>query len=349
MNKKLLMKKWAGLTPWEENWGDGMETRGKDGQSWYDLSINVNSLPCEPEVAVIVTAWFGQLKWLKATLESYRKSGAFVILAYDNPFYPWMTPTYQDILRCMPNMSHYILANAFVMKHITADGDKRNGWFWNMRYAQGIVKQFNNIKYVYHTNGDCICDRPEGFKDLINLLGDNEVVAGQSNGDTLHTAAVFYKVGAFHSVFDRMAEIMRVPVIGSHSPEVMLRDVVNELGIKVIPVPEQPIDPHDGSIDMYSRYDNDSTWKKLLGYKNLFAIYETLGNEGKELMLMKPYVDMYLDCLYFSGEEKETICQYWLTGDRRYLYMFWDRWEDSDYNRLYYTIDHYGNDPIYDR
>lgn len=345
MNKELNLKL-AALEPWKENFGEGMERRGADGVSWYDLSINANSMPCETDLAIIVTSWMGQLKWLKATLAGYRRSGAFVIMAYDNPFYAWMPANHTDILRCMPNMYHYLLANAVVMKHITYDSDKRNGWFWDVRYAQGIIRSFPNIKYVYCTNGDCAVDRPEGFKDLIELLGDADLMAGQSSAETLHTADVLYKVDGFNKIFDYMHDRMRVPIIGSRSPEIMLREAVEELKLKHREPDVQPKD-RDGSIDMYARYKQDSTFGRILGFRNLFAEYETAGNEGEELMQFKPYVDGYMDWIYFGGEERETICQYWATGDRRYLYMFWDRWEDSDYNRLYYPLNHYGKEPIY--
>lgn len=346
MSREKLLRKWGGLDKWKANYGDGMESRGADGVSWYDLSYNVNTIPCDTDTAIIVTAWFGQLKWLKSALESYRKSGAFVILAYDNPFYPWIPPTPHDIIRCMPNMNHYVLANSFVLKHLTADSNKRNGWFWNIRYAQGVIKSFPNIKYVYHTNGDCVWDKPEGLKDLKAFLGDNDIMAGQTSGDVLHTADVIYKKEAFDKVVDYMYDIMRIPILGSHSPEVMLRNAVVDLKLKVLTAPKQPLDPKDGSVDMYARYGQDSTLKDLVGFRNVFAEYETMGNEGKEMMFLKPYFDDYENCIYWGGEEKETICQYWKTGDRRYLYKFWDQWEDSDYNRLYYPLEAYGKEPI---
>jgi hypothetical protein len=347
MNKDLLNKKVSSIIPWSLNYGDEMEYRNVDGMSWYDLSINCNSLPCEPEIAIIVTSWFGQLKWLKSTLEGYRKSGAFVILAYDNPFYSWTPVNQIDITRCMPNMKHYMLSNSFVMKHLTYDANKRNGWFWDVRYAQGIIKQFKNIKYVYCTNGDCIIEKPDGFKDIIGLLGNNDLMSGQSTESVIHTADVLYKVNAFHTIFDSMFEIMKVPVIGSRSPEGMLRDIVLSLKLKVLHAPVQPLDK-DGTVDMYARYGPASTWRDLLGFRNLFAEYETFGNEGRE-PFGKEYVDDYLDWIYWSGEERETICKFWETGDRRYLMMWWDRWEDSDYNRLYYPIEYYGKEPIYDK
>lgn len=348
MNEIKLNRMAAGIDPWKENFGTGMERRGADGQSWYDLSINLNSVPCQAKIAIIVTSWMGQLKWLKAVLTQYRLvPGAFVILAYDNPFYAWAAQNnHVQMQRCMPNPEHYLLANSVVHKHITYDADKRNGWFWDVRYAQGIIKQFPNIKHVYLTNGDCICEKPEGFDQLIEILGDGDLMAGQNNGDVIHTADVLFKTAAFHKILDHMAEIMRVPVIGSRSPEGILLEAVKATASKVTYPPKQPISADDGTVDMYACYNQDSTWKEVLGFRNLFAEYETYGNRGLEPIEAK-YIDAYGDWIYFGGEEKETICQYWATGDRRYLYQFWDRWEDSDYNRLYYPLEYYGKEPIY--
>ena len=324
-----------------------MERRGQDGLSWYDLSLMANNIPCEPELAIIVTSWRGHLKFLKASLESHRKSGAFVILSYDNPFYPWQPENSYEIQRSLPNINHYVLANAFVMKHITADADKRNGWFWNVRYAQGILKSFPNIKYVYCTNGDCVCEKPEGFKGAIGLLGEAGLMSGQSTEGVIHTAAWISKIEAFNRIIDFMYERMKIPVIGSRSPERMLKEAIDTLKLDYKHVPRQPLDK-DGTVDMYCRYNQDSTWKELLGFRNIFAEYETLGNEGMELWHLKPFMDDYYGWLYWRGEEQDSICKYWETGDRRYLYMFWDRWADSNYNRLFYPVEQYGKEPIYE-
>ena len=347
MDENKLHLKAAGIEPWDENFGAGMERRGADGMSWYDLSINLNSMPCQTDTAIIVTAWQGQLKWLKYVLSKYRESGAFVILAYDNPFYAWMDRNPQYMVKSMPNMDHYLLANSIVHKHITYDADKRNGWFWDVRYAQGIIRQFPNIKYVYCTNGDCVCEKPEGFKEVVKLLGDGDVIAGQSSEKVVHTADMFFKVEAFHQIFDYMFTMFESPVIGSRSPEGSLFHAIQKTGCKIVHAPVQPLDT-DGTLDCYSRYDQESTWKEILGYRNLFAIQETAWNNCT-MPLDRKYVDNHADWIYFAGDEKSTVCQYWDTGDFRYLYMWWDRGEDSWYNRLYYPIEHYGKEPIYER
>lgn len=347
MNEQKLNRMLAGIDPWKENFGTGMERRGADGQSWYDLSVNGNTIPCDAHTAIIVTSWMGQLKWLKAVLAQYRQvPGAFVILAYDNPFYAWAKKD-MTMLRCMPNPEHYCLANAVVHKHITYDSDKRNGWFWDVIYAKGIINSFPNLKHVYVTNGDCIIEKPEGFKDVIELLGDADLISGQHtpNG-VIHTATMLFKREAFFKVFDYMYELMRVPVVGSRSPEGMVIEAVAKLGIKVKVAPKQPLDPKDGTVDCYACHGQESTWRELLGFRNLFAEQETSWNIGREPLPAK-YIDGFGDWIYFGGEERETICKYWETGDRRYLMQWWDIGEDSWYNRLYYPLTHYGKDPIY--
>ena len=174
------------------------------------------------------------------------------------------------------------------------------------------------------------------------------MTAGQNTENVIHTADMLFKVEAFHKIFDYMAELMRVPIIGSRSPERMLKEAVNSLKLKYKSPPKQPLDK-DGNVDMYACYGQDSTFKDIVGFRNLFAEYETAGNECRELFGFEKFVDNYMNWLYWGGEEKNTICKFWETKDRRYLYMWLDRWEDSSYNRSYTPLDFYCDRPIYDR
>ena len=345
-DQELIERKCAALEPWTENFDSGMERRGKDGYSWYDMSL-LNALPCDKDTAIIVTAWSGSLKWLVNTLRKYRETGAYVILAFDHHFFPWTPDNEQEMVRSMPRPIHYQLASSVIFKHTTYDAGKRNGWFWLVRYAQGILRQFPNIKKVYLTNGDCVFEKPEGFQELLKLVDDCDLISGQTttNG-TIHTANVLFKREAFDRIFDYIAELMRVPVIGSRSAETNLKEAVAQLKMKVGIAPIQPLDL-DGTIDPYARYGQDSTWKQLVGFRNLFAEYEQAANDGLELMWLKKHTDNFLDGIYWSGEERAFILKYWETGDRRYLMQFWAAGESSDYNRLYYPLNFYGEAAIY--
>lgn len=333
-------KKLAGILPWESS---GPQEHGEN--NWYDLSMNYNSWPYDTDTAIIVTSHRGHLKYLKATLTNYRLTGKFVICAYDIPIYPWSNLSDPW---SYPPPDIKILANSWVEKHQTYDCDKRNGWFWDLRYAEGIVNQFDNIKYVFSVNGDCIWERPEGVGDVISLLGDADLMASSSDahkdGGTIHTCSVIYKREAFHKVMTDMISKMRVPVIGSRSPEVMLREAVYRLGLKEKKAPKQPLDPH-GNIDHYNGYGGDCTWKELLGFRNLDAEIQFAATERREPP-PKEYIDIRGDGVWLNSHERVTIKNYYETGDRRWLYAFWDQGADSDYDRKFYPLEHYGKEPI---
>lgn len=326
--------------------GSGVDDRKHGEYSWGDLFMNVNDQPFNTDLAIVVTGWAGQLGWLKSTLTSYRETGAFVILAFDNSAYIWDQiddPEY--ILSKIPRPIHTLLTHAFVMKHKTYDADKRIGWFWNFRYAISIAEKFPNIKYVYCTNGDCICERPEGFKEVIEMLGDGDFISGQSQpGGTIHTACIMMKVEAAKKIMEYMTERMRYTVIGAQSPEGMLRDAVDILKLKEVFAPVQPRTP-DGEIDWYCTTYADSTWKNVLGFRNLYSEQEHRINNRMELLHPK-YFDNFQNWIYFNPAEREMMCKYYETLDRRWLHMWWDRNCNSCEERVYHPLEHYGAEPI---
>lgn len=334
--------------------GTGAENRQTCEYTWQDIAFNLNNIPFQTDTAVIVTSYYGHLGWLKSTLMSYRKSGAYVILSYDNSSYIWDNLDDQTyIARHLPRPIHTLLAHSTVMKHKTYDSDKRLGWFWDVKYAQSIIKGFPNIKYVYVTNGDCVIERPEGIKELPSVLGDGDFMSGQSNPNTIHTANMFFKIDTFNKVLDYMTERHKHYVWDTISPENLLLDAVKELDLKET-VAEQPIIPDDdpridarGTIDYYGTRNVDSTWKKVLGFRNLYHEFEYHENYGL-VPDFKKFMDPYLDWIYFRQDWRDTICKYYETKDRRYLMMFWDRGKDSWEDRKFLTLEQYGKEPITD-
>jgi hypothetical protein len=335
------------------SFGNGATNRIANEFTWNDLEANLNDAPYHSDTCIIVTSYHGHLPWLKATLSSYRKSGAFVILAYDNPLYIWANyPDKEYGLHFLPNPLHYLLAHAVVVKHKTYDADKRTGWYWDVKYAQAIINGFKNFKYVYVTNGDCIIEKPDGIWKLPEILGDGDMMSGQSTpGGTIHTADMFLKIDCFNKIMDYMSERMRFPINGSQSPEGMLREAVDKLDIKETFV-KQAINPNDGSVDYYSIYNADSTWKEVLGYRNIYHSFEYHENNGLEPVGFDKYVDPWNDYFYVNHIRQSwynTIVQYWKTGDKRYLCKFWDEGNDTDTERVFKKIEsgYYGNEPVY--
>lgn len=345
-----LQLKNAGVKPFNSNIGNNSEIRENGEPNWYDLCFNTESFPFHTDTAIIVTSWSGQLRWLKKTLQSYRLTGKYVILAYDNPFlhFDKSTQTIDFYLRNMLKPEHYLLAHAVVVKHKTIDNNKRTGWFWNAYYAKGMVSCFPNIKYVYITNGDCILEKPEGMDDLIKLLGDSDFMSGQSEeGRTIHSADMIFKVEAFNKLMDYMAERHKIAVWGGISVECLINDAIRKLNFKVKHAPLQPIDPRDNSVDYYCKTGTDSTFRQIIGFRNLYAEQEYRENNAME-PLPKEYFDDFMNWIYMPDNLKDNICKYYETGDRRYLYVFWFWGEDSDYNRIFYNVDNFGKEPIYE-
>lgn len=346
MNK--LERQLAGLESFQ---GTDFMERGPDGVNWYDLSCNFNSMPYNYDTAILVTSHKGHLPWLKNTLRQYRMTDKYVICSFDHPFNGMSNLSQEQMKTHFVRPDHLLLAHSWVFKHRTYDCDKRNGWFWDIKYAQGIINLFPNLKHVFCVNGDCIWEYPEGINEIIKLLGPGDLMAHASDSSkgspgTLHTASVIYTIDAFNKIVEYMTDCMKVPIIGSNSAEVMLRDAIAVLKLRETIAPKQPIYPKDGSIDMYCCYNQDSTWKEILGFRNLAAEMETACEERLE-PLPKHYLDDFEDYIYFSSYERDTICQYYKTGDRRHLYRYWDQSADSWWDRRYYPIEYYGREPVY--
>jgi len=241
--------------------------------NWMDLEINFNSAPCRTDTAIICTSWWGHRPFLKATLTSLRLTGKFLICAYDPPVYAWNSEV--EYKKRIPPIDIFLLPHAWVHKHLTFDSAKRNGWFWDVRYAQGIVKSFPNIKYVFTVNGDCPWEKPQAIDELISLMGSADLMAVTSDSKTIHTCAVLFEVESFNRIIDYMYDYHKVSIPGSYSPELLLLEAVKQLGLIEKVVPKQPMEPGGDSVDHYSRYKQPNTWNDIVGYRNIGAEFLT--------------------------------------------------------------------------
>lgn len=313
----------------------------------------LNDRPFQSEVAILVTSWMGHLKWLKYTLSSYKATGAFVMLAFDTHL------KHNNILPInnhLPSPDILVLADVVVLKHETHDADKRNGWLWNFVYAATLLTGFQNFKHILTINSDCALDKPDGIAELITLLGDGDYMAQAAVGvgeelNSIHTCSMLFKREALVRVTEYFRATLKENRPESYSPEVLLTAAHKDLKLKLTPTPEMPIFPawHDfaGSVDDYQCYNEDSTWKHILGFRNLCAENDTAGIERLTPLPAK-YFDFRNDGELLAGYEREALYKYYLTGDKRYLWMHWDRDEDSWYDRRNYTVEHYGPQPVLD-
>lgn len=306
-----------------------------------DFYVN-NNKPFKSNKVIIVTSWDGHLMFLREALKSYQKTGAFIICAYDR--HSMIPPSYiMD------------LADAWVFKHRTYGAEKRNGWLWNVVYAANLIApEYTNIEYVFTVNSDCIWERPKGINDLCDMLGTENVLMSSSSNGTIHTCAVVYKAWLFKKFVTYIKHKLEINPKESYSPEVLLRDYVKNWSLPIKVPPVQAKFPkghlHEGSVDHYSAYKQDSTWKQIVGFRNLGGEHKWSCLEHLEPVEAK-YMDLTTDqsgyATYFSKHE-QNLFQYYITNDRRWLYKYWAEGEDSYYNRIYKPLSFYGNMPLYD-
>lgn len=290
----------------------------------------------DSDVAIIVPTYQGHLPFLKQTLKNYMKSGKYVVCSYDRHN---DTPP-NDIME---------IPHSWVFKHKTYGAEKRNGWLWDIVYASGLVG-CSFFDFVVIANGDCIWDKPEGIDYLTDYLGGHDLMSASSNG-LIHTCNIIFRSEVFLDfVIYIIAELDR-NIPESYSPEVLLKDFVRSEKCIYKNLPVQPIYPkghfYEGKIDHYSSYNQDSTWKEILGYRNLGGEHKAACQEHLE-PLPKKYFDLRDNGRFFNKHEQDTLYKYLITNDRRWLYKYWSEGEDSYWNRRYYPIEYYGKEPLYD-
>ena len=294
-----------------------------------------NDLPLRSDVAIVVTSWDGHRLFLRSAIKSAMRTGAYVICIYD---------TKGDL----PSPDVMKMPHSFVIKHRTYGADKRVGWLYNTVYAAGVLSKFNNIKVVFTGNGDCVWEKPKGMNECIKFLGDNcDMMAVSAEPNLIHTCSVMMKAYVYQNLADYIAETLKNNIPESYSPEVVLRNFVKHHNIKHVPAPVQPMFP-DGlrykGVDHYCSYNQDSTWKRVLGFRNIGAEHKQCPIEHLEPIPAK-YIDM--NHKYFTKHE-QLLHNYYRTEDRRWLYRYYAEGEDSYWNRRYYPLEYYGKEVLKD-
>jgi len=273
--------------------------------------------------------------FLKKTLEKYMKTGAYVICSY-------------DIISDPPKPYIMKIPHAWVFKHKTYGAEKRNGWLWDISYAAGILSKFKSLKVIFTVNSDCIWDKPKGIHKVVKFLGNDCDIMSSSSDGVVHTCSIMFKSYIFQNFVNFITETLSNNIPDSYSPEVLLKQFIDVYSIKNKRADIQPMFPlthrYYNRVDHYSAYHQDSTWKRILGYRNLGAEHKQCSIEHLE-PLPKEYFD-FSDKQYFTVHE-HILNKYYETNDRRWLYKFWAEGEDSYWNRRYYPIDYYGNIPLY--
>ena len=153
-------------------------------------------------VGVLLTSSCYGRPYLKASVESHKALGYWLVVSYDN----FINPVEQNIdyNQWMPPKDVMDNIDTFLIPHHQTWGGVSYPFMWQLRLASGIFSQFD---YVLCNNGDTILEKPEGFPKLLEMLGDADIMSsGPALEREIGTAGLLMKSSAFIKIAKHMID-----------------------------------------------------------------------------------------------------------------------------------------------
>jgi hypothetical protein len=266
--------------------------------------------------AVLLTSHPGNRAYLKASLESHAKLGFWNVVSYDNYFAPDSPSITPDMV--MPGRDVIDMIDTFVMPHHQTWGGVLYPYFWLLKFGLAAVSQF---EYVFCSNGDCVLEKPENFPQIIEMLGDGDIIfcgweesgAAKIANSTSFLAKTSAAIAMMKHVQDNFVpydNYERTLKENWGNCEARMGRAIVELGLKNVIVPENPY-----NTQLHKK--GYGTWYKILGFRHIH------GEHGYAYRYkgIPPEIE-YLDPRYSSGEYY-TIKKYWETKDMKLIEDWW--------------------------
>lgn len=257
------------------------------------------------DVAVIIPTYWAHKPWLRSCLESCGGLGFYILLAYDNHF--WVKQTASGLF---PPPKVMTLADSVGMKHRSYFNSVGISHMWNMWYNLKLLKGFG-FPYILSIAGDCILERPEGFPELWDLLGDNDIICNIWDEERKYagTLGVLSKTDVYLGYFEHF---VRNQYDHSGSTEGRLFKYLRDGNFKVAPV--------KNSAHNFKMPDPNSDWNRTIGYRHLHA-EQVIRQEERLYPVEKKYFDFGDECENIKKDG--PLHKYYLTEDMSHLEKWW--------------------------
>ncbi len=250
--------------------------------------------------------------YLTGSVKTHKKLGYWLAVCYDS-FINHESGEEIDYNKWMPRKDVMKDIDTFMLTHYSTWGGVSYPFMWSLKIASGLAQHF---KYVYCVNGDCIIEKPEGFPELLAMLGDGDIMSsGPALEREIGTAGLLMKSEAFLKIASHMIDHV-VPFEEYEkstqdfgNTEGRLAVAVRELGLKQVicepPYNEQLHIPGQG------------TWYKTIGFRHIHGEH----NYAYRYKGIPPQPE-YFDSRYM-GDEFNQIKAYWETKDTNILKNWW--------------------------
>lgn len=257
------------------------------------------------DIAIVIPTYWNHAIWLRACLESCKKTGLFIHLAYDNHL-----EGKSSMDRFFPIPEVMAIADSVGIPPKTAFISVGVHHGWNMWYNLKLLHGFG-FPYVLSIAGDCIMERPEGVSELFEMLGDADIICNKHWEDTgeCGTLGVLAKTGVYLEYFECL---VRKQYVGGATTEHRLFDFVHSKGYKIVSVVNSVFDS--------KMPDPNSTWNKLIGYRHLHAEM-VIRKESRYYPVKKEFLDFGPNNSYLR--ENTPLYKWYDTEDMKYLEEWW--------------------------
>jgi hypothetical protein len=267
------------------------------------------------KVGVLLTSHPGNRAFLKASAESHKQLGFWMVLAYDN----YLDPSRPDLEwnHIMPYRDVTDMFNTILVGPHQTWGGVLYPYFWLLRIG---VEALNCFDYIYCANGDCVLEKPENFPALMDMLGDGDIMGcgWEDNGSRpiFNTTGFIAKSKAASAIMKHFQDHLiplaayeeSAPTFGN--TEGRFARAILDLGLKVVKVPTNPNDTQ------LSR--SSGTWYEKVGFRHIHGEY----NKAYRYKLVPPETK-YLDSRYFNKAELDLLDKYHETKDQKVLEEWW--------------------------
>ena len=270
-------------------------------QEWIDRTSSNDTWAKKifKDVGILMTSHTGNRPYLKACIESHLKLGYWITLAYDNYINPeWPVIDHDNFLPSKDVMDNI---DSFFMSHHQVWGGVMYPWFWLMKWGTDLLQQF---EYIYCVNGDFVIEKPEGFKDLMAMLGDGDIMSYGPSLERSESTCFIARSSALKRIMQHFQDHF-IPwdkyeayTQEYGNPESRFAIAIRELGLKRIIVPESPFNEQ-------MHLPGYGTWYKLLGFRHIHGEH----NYAYRHKGIPPHFK-YLDSR-FMGDEYNQIKSYY--------------------------------------
>lgn len=265
------------------------------------------------KIGVLLTSHPANRTYLKASIETHKKLGFWLVLAYDNYIDPKSENV--DYNKILPAKDVIDNVDTFVMSHHQTWGGVLYPYFWLLKFGVNVLQ---NFEYIYSTNGDCILEHPENFQILFDLLGDADIMScGPVTDRSVNTTGFIARTSALKAIMQHFEKHF-IPFENYEkytqefgNAEGRFGRAIKDLGLKQVIVES----PYNDQLHI-SGY---GTWYKTIGLRHIHAEHN-YAYRYKGIPPEPKYFDSR-----FMGDEYNQIKTYWETKDMKILENWWAR------------------------